>query len=107
MGFSFEFHLSTSIFHSQLLHKRSGALAEDGFLDAVRVAEVKDEDGYVVVEAEGKGGGVHDVEALAQGVEVGKRGVLFGIGKFLGVFVVNTVHLRGLHQNLGAEFGGA
>ena len=81
--------------------------AESGFADGVFVVEVEHEDRNVVVETEGKRGGVHDVEALFEGVDERDLVVFDGVGEFFRVFIVDAVDLGGFHDDVGVHLGGA
>ena len=71
------------------------------------VAEVEDEDGHVIVEAEGERRRVHHVEPLLEGVEEGEGVVFDGVGVLLGVLVVNTVDLGRLEDDIGVHLARA
>ena len=76
-------------------------------MDVVGLEEVEDDDGHIVVEAQGEGGGIHNAELLLQGFEVGDFLVAFGFGILFGIAVVNAVDLGGFEDDVGADFIGA
>src|SRR5207302_4306300 len=58
----------------------------------------------VVYHAERKSGGVHDAEALLDGLHRGELGHAFGVGVCSRVSRINTIHLRALEQHVRAYF---
>ena len=77
--------------------------AFDGESNGVRVAEVKDEDGQVVVQAKRECRGVHDAEALPEGVDEGDVVVFDGVRVLFGIFVVDAVDLGGFEDDVGID----
>ncbi len=70
--------------------------------------DVKDHDGHARLHAEGDGGGVHDLEAAVQDLQVGELVKAHRLRVFAGVVGVDPVHLVFGHEDhLGPHLQGA
>src|SRR5208283_2518793 len=87
--------------------KRSDLLAGHPAQDRVLLVQVQHEDRHVVVEAQGEGRRVHDLEALLQGVDEADLVVLHGVRVLLRVLVVDAVDLCRLDDYVCVQLGGA
>jgi len=60
-----------------------------------------------IIHAEGESGGIHDLQAAAQGVPVsdGLKALSAGVG--LGIGIVDSVYLSGLEEGIGPDLAGA
>lgn len=75
--------------------------------DVARGVVVEDDDGHAVFAGEGEGGGVHDGEALADGVFVIEGGVALGVGVDVGVFGVDAIDFGGFEDGVAVKFDGS
>src|SRR6185295_2962848 len=88
-------------------HHGADVVAQGSPLDVAHVGHVEDQDGHVVVHAEGDGGGVHHLELPLEDVQVGELAEADGGGVLLGVGGVDAVHLGGLHDDVRVDLHGA
>jgi hypothetical protein len=70
----------------------------------VKVPDVEDNDGDMAFAAEGKSGGVHDLEAIGDGLLVGEARVEFGLGVFAGIIGVDTIDIGGFEDEIAIGF---
>src|SRR6202047_191259 len=87
--------------------QRADLFAEHNPADIAALVQVENDDGQIVVLAQGDGGRVHHVEALLQNIHVGKLRKLLGILHFHRVGVVDAVHFGGFEDGIGFDFHGA
>ena len=73
----------------------------------MRLGQVENEDWHVVVQAEGKRGRIHDVEALLERVDEGDLVVFHRVGVFFRILVVDAVDLGGLENDIGMQLARA
>src|SRR5579884_1179315 len=87
--------------------QRADLLALDDAADVALLGNVEDDDGDVVLFAEGEGGLVHDAQVPADAFVEGQMSVAIGVSEFMRVFVIDAVYVRGLENSAGADFVGA
>src|SRR5919112_2883015 len=95
------FHLLFTIHRHFVADARADRLAGDDADDVARRAHVEDDDGEVVVHAQGDGRGVHHLQLLLKYLAVGDAVVARRRRVFDRVGRVDAVHLRRLQDHVG------
>src|SRR5437870_3048952 len=80
--------------------------AHDDAADVAGAIQVEDDDGKVIVAAHADGGGIHDLEAALEEVEVADGVEHFGVFDEDGVGVVDAVYFGALHDDVSFDFHG-
>lgn len=70
-------------------------------------AEVKDDNGNLIVHAETECGSVHDAESVFQTMLEGNGFKAFGIQVLAWIRAVNAIYLSGFKDHIGCHFTGA
>ena len=76
------------------------------FGEIAGLADVEHDDRNIVVAAERDGGGVHDLQIVAQNLVEAHRLIALGVGDLLRVRGVDAVDAGALEQGVAAHFGG-